>query len=514
MFVKPNNRAAAEAGPTLIAFNWVAGREVEGDLPSFESRSSADHRDIIAILPEAGARDVERAVRAASDALAPWRAFTPGARIETVARIGDVLEAHAERLSRWLVREIGMPWAEARAEWAEAIRLSRSFDATATGAWRTEGAQSVRLRTPHGVMGFLTSGTSPVAHTLAELFPALVAGNTLVWKPSHDAAGVSYLISRAMMDAGLPPGVVNVIHGKGRAGCGKHLLAALERGAFQAFGFTGSTAVGRTVAEMGGRHLVPVLLDLPGVDAMVVMEGADLERALDRVLEEAFSHAGQRAARLANLVLHAPIAQTFQERLLERVAALPVGHPLLHEEVVCGAVLSAKTIKAFEDHVVHAQAEGAQLLAGGARLTEEARTPATFGEVAHGHFLQPTVWGGVTGTMATFQREVFAPTLNLVTAETFEQALALANGSRSPLVATLFADDPVQLGRFARETRAASVLLNPGPTLQAPLATDALRPCGQDRAVAWDPTVIPAGPPPEEEALPPSRYDHSAWDKI
>lgn len=514
MFVKPNHRAAAEAGPTLIAFNWIAGKEVEGDLPSFESRSSADHRDIIAILPEAGARDVDRAIRAANDAFLPWRGFTPRARIEAISRLGMVLETHREKIARLLVREISMPWADARAEVAQAVALCRSFDQGVSGAWRTDGSRPLRLRAPLGVVGLLTSGTSPVAHVMDKLLPALVAGNTLVWKPSHDAAGVSYVLSRAMMDAGLPPGVVNVVQGKGRNGCGKHLLAAMERGSFQAFSFAGATATGRTVAEMAGRNLVPTFLDLPGVDTMVVMEGSDLDLALERALQEAFGHAGQRAARLANLVLHAPIAEAFQKRFLERVAALPVGHPLEHPDVVCGAVLNAKAVKNFEDHVTHAQADGATLLLGGSRLTEENRTHATLGSVGHGSFLQPTVWGGVKPDMGTFQREVFAPTVNLIVAKDFSEALALTHASRSPLMATLFSGDANQLGRFARESRAGTTLLNPCKELRGVPVQDPLAAFGRERAVEWAGSLPPSPPPSEDEALPPSKYDRSGWDKL
>lgn len=514
MFVKPNNRAAQEAGPTLIAFNWIAGKEVEGDLPSFESRSSADHRDIIAILPEAGARDVDRAVRAAGEAFAPWRAFTPRARVEAIQRFGMVLSAQQEKIARLLVREIGMPWSEARAELAQAIALCQSFDATQSGAWSTGDGTSVQLRAPMGILGLITSGTSPVAHVLDKLLPALVAGNTLVWKPSHDAAGVSYVLSRAMMDAGLPPGVVNVIQGKGRNGCGKHLLAALERGVFHGFGFAGSTLVGRTVAEMAGRHLVTPMLDLPGVDAMVVMADADLDLALERAIQEAFGHAGQRAARLANLVLHAPIADAFQKRFLEHAAALPVGNPLHHPEVMCGAVLNAKAVKNFEDHVTHAQAEGATLLLGGQRITEDNRSASTFGSVGHGSFLQPTVWGGVTPDMGSFQREVFAPTVNLVVAQDFNEALRLTNASRNPLLATIFSADSVLLGRFARENRAGTTLLNPATEQNGPSLADPLAPFAKDRVVIWGGTEAPSAPPPEEDALPPSKYDRSGWDKL
>lgn len=519
MHLKPNAPAAAAAGPSVIGFNLIQGREVEGDLGMIESRSAVDRRDLVGIFPDSGEKDVARAARAAAEALPAWSAAPAAERRALADRTAVLLDRHRERLARIVIREIGMTVPEAQAEVEEAIQACRTFAAEA--AARDLPPAPGRVRRPVGVCGILATGSSPLSAPLRKILPALLDGNTVVWKPSDNAPTAAYLLLRAFLEAGLPAGVVNTVNGRGRAGCGKHVLAGLEKGLFQAFSFVGSPTLGAVVAERCGRHLLPADLDLTGKGALLVLPDADLDQAAAGALRAAFGQAGQAPVGLSNLLVHEACAPALRQRLLDGLSALVAGNPLADPAVAMGPLMNARLAAAFREQVEAARQEGAVLAAGGEVWTEANRTDRVRGDLGHGAYLQPCLWEGVTPALAQFRSQVPGPFLNLCPVRDFEEGLAwmaMAPGR----AASLYTADVACAGRFFRESRADLVGLNRpagSPALRRSLTGQGTSPglrSALDGFSRWQ--VIEGDPlpaPPEEAPIPlPAGTWTTDWDRL
>jgi aldehyde dehydrogenase (NAD+) len=466
MYLKPNHPAMAHAGKTIIGFNWIGGKELEGDLPSFDAKSPVDSRDTVGIFPECGERDLEKAAKAAAEAFKTWRDIPAPVRGAHIARVSDTLEKNRERFARIITRETGKPPREALGEVQEAIDLCQFYQSEG----RRLHGHTVPSELPHrslhtyrrpvGVCGVVTPSCFPLAVPLMKLLPAILCGNTVVWKPSSHTPSVAYLLGRAMMDAGLPGGVVNIVNGKGHGAFGKHILAGIDKGFFQKFSFTGSTVVGRHVGERCGKNLVPASLELGAKNPLIVMPDADLDQALAGAVFGAFATAGQRCTSVANLLVHKDILAPFKDRFLAAVAQLRIGNPITDPDVFYGPMIGARLAHAFEEHWETGRQEGATLLTGGAHWTAENRNERVLGEIAKGAYMQPCVWEGVTPGMHLFEQEILGPTVNLCSVESFDQALEHANATPYGLCCALFTENRRWIERFARETRAGMASLN------------------------------------------------------
>jgi aldehyde dehydrogenase (NAD+) len=456
MYLKANSPAVAHHGKTVIGFNWIAGKEAEGDLPSFDARSAVDSRDTVGIFPECGERDVERAAKAAAAAGGPWSATPAARRAAVIGRVGEVLAANADRIAAIITRELGWPVRTARTEVAEALEACRRFQDTGDADPIGPGAG----RRPLGVVALLTGAASPLAAPAWKLMAALAAGDTVVWKPSGDAPTTAYLLVRAMMDAGLDPGVVNVVNGRGRGACGKALMAGIARGLFRKVDLCGSPALGRAIAETAGRALVPCSLELTGRNPMIVLADAPVEAAAAAALAGAFTAAGQRRAAIGNLILHRDVSWAFREAFMAGLQELAMGNPVADPEVVCGPMVNARCARAFLDLVAMGRQDGARLLTGGEAWTEDSRSPQVHGPIAKGCYLQPCVWDEVTPEMRLFRAEAFGPAVNLVVVDDFDQALGWALASPFPAAGFLHTADPEAIGRFQREFRGRVCVVN------------------------------------------------------
>jgi aldehyde dehydrogenase (NAD+) len=431
---------------------------VEGDLSLIQAKSAVDSRDLVGMFPDSGEKDVARAAKAAADAFQVWAATPTPEREGVVQRTAGLLTLHRDKVARIITREVGMTPGEARAEVQTAIDACAFFTAEAGQIQdRTLPSGAAIHRRPVGVCGILATGSSPLAAPARKILPAILCGNTVVWKPSDNAPAAAYLFLRAMLEAGLPPGVVNTVNGRGRAGCGKHFLAGIDQGHFQSFSFVGSSTLGRTVGELCGRNLLLPDLDLVGKGTMVVMPDADLDQAAQDALLAAFAQAGQRPLGLVNLLLHEACAAAFKQRFLDLVAALEMGNPMTDPDVAFGPLINARAATAFREHWDQGRADGATLLCGGEQWTEANRTRLVKGNISHGAYMQPCVWDGVTPAMGLFRNQVLGPTVNLATFQDFDEALGWAQGA--PAV-SLYARDLAWSGRFQRECRADLTRLN------------------------------------------------------
>lgn len=459
MYLKPNSPHAAAAGKSVIGFNVINGKEVEGDLSLIQSKSPVDSRDLVGMFPDSGEKDVARAAKAAAEAFEAWSRASLAYRQGILDRAAAILSAHQEPLARIVIREVGLTRAEALAEVRAAGAAFQSPWEPGDGTRPLPSGAQARRR-PVGVCAVLATGVSPLFAPARKIAQMLRTGNTVVWKPSDTAPTAAYLLLRALMEAGLPPGVVNTVNGRGRGGCGRHVLAGIERGQFQGFSFVGSPALGRVVAEACGRSLMLPDLDLVGKGAMVVLPDADLPQAAASALRAAFGQAGQRPLGLASALVHEAVLPAFRQQLLDQLAQLPQGNPLSHPEVAMGPMVHARSAAAFREHWDTGRAEGATLLAGGEAWSESNRTDQVHGEIGHGHYLQPTLWAGVTPDMGLFLNPHQGPALNLCQVRDLEEALTwLAELPRLPLL-SLHTENPAGLAEHLWGGRADQTLVN------------------------------------------------------
>jgi len=426
---------------------------------TFLNLNPADHSDVVGEFPASGAEDVDRAVAAAKEAYKTWRLVPAPKRAEILVRAGLLLQERKERYARDMTREMGKVLAETRGDVQEAIDEAfyvagegrRLFGVTTPSELQNKFAMSVRM--PLGVVGMITPWNFPMAIPSWKLFPALVSGNTCVIKPATDTPLSTYNLVQALVDAGLPPGVVNLVSGSG-SGAG---AALVEHPDVRAISFTGSSNVGSLVGQRAAATFKPVSLEMGGKNAQIVLDDANLELALDGALWGAFGTTGQRCTATSRILLQKGIAAKFTEKLVERAKKLKVGNGL-DESIEVGPQVNASQIETSKKYVEIAVAEGAKLLAGGSPLTE--------GSYANGTFFAPTVLGGVSHTMRIAREEVFGPVVSLIEFDTFEQAIEIANSIDYGLSTALYTKDVNRAFTAMRDLEAGITYIN-APTIGA-----------------------------------------------
>ncbi len=437
-----------------IAGQWVHSRSGR----TFRNLNPADTRDCVGEFPLSSAEDVALAVEAAAEAYRSWRLVPAPQRGEIVRRAGQLLRERKEELARAMVREMGKPLVEARGDVQEAIDTAeyaasegrRLFGYTTPSELPNKVNLSFRM--PVGVCGIITAWNFPIAVPSWKIFPALVCGNTVVWKPSEDAPLCANLLAQILQEAGLPPGVFNVVHGDAEAG-----EALVRHPGVRLIAFTGSTAVGRRIATLCGELNKKCSLEMGGKNPLIVLPDADLDLALQGVLWGAFGTSGQRCTATSRLLLHRDIAESFLERLCAATQQLRVGNGL-DEGVNVGPIINARQLERIERYVEIGRREGARLLVGGHRLTE--------GEYAHGYFFAPTIFADVTPEMTIFREEIFGPVLSVTVVDSLDHAIALANDSDYGLSSSIYTRDVVAAFRAIRDLEAGITYVN-APTIGA-----------------------------------------------
>ena len=421
--------------------------------------SPADHSDVIGAFPSSHAEDVAMAVAAAKKAFAAWRLVPAPKRAEVLLRAGNNLIQNKEKYAREMTREMGKVLAETRGDVQEAIDEAfyvagegrRLFGVTTPSELQDKFAMSVRM--PVGVVGLITPWNFPMAIPSWKLFPALVAGNTCIIKPATDTPLSTYNLVQALIDAGLPPGVVNIVCGTGStAGA-----ALVEHPDVRAISFTGSSAVGSHVAQRAAATFKQVSLEMGGKNAQIVLDDANLELALDGALWGAFGTTGQRCTATSRILLQTGIAAEFAARFVARAKKLKIGNGL-DESVEVGPQVNANQIETSARYVDLAMKEGVQLLCGGHALTQAA--------YAHGTFFEPTVLAGVMPSMRIAREEVFGPVVALIEFATFEEAVEIANSIDYGLSTSVYTRDVNRAFAAIRDLEAGITYIN-APTIGA-----------------------------------------------
>jgi aldehyde dehydrogenase (NAD+) len=419
----------------------------------------ADHSDVVGAFPSSHAEDVALAVAAAKKAFASWRLVPAPKRAEILVRAGLLLQERKEQYARDMTREMGKVLTETRGDVQEAIDEAfyvagegrRLFGQTTPSELQNKFAMSVRM--PVGVVGLITPWNFPMAIPSWKLFPALVSGDTCIIKPASDTPLSVYNLVQTLVDAGLPPGVVNIVGGSGSA-VG---MALVDHPDVRAISFTGSSEVGSLVGQRAAASFKPVSLEMGGKNAQIVLDDANLDLALDGALWGAFGTTGQRCTATSRILLQKGIAAEFTARFVARAAALKVGNGL-DESVEVGPQVNPRQIETSTKYVEIALGEGARLLTGGHALTE--------GAYSKGNYFEPTVLAGITPTMRIAREEVFGPVVSLLEFDTFEEAIEIANSIDYGLSTALYTKDVNRAFAAIRDLEAGITYIN-APTIGA-----------------------------------------------
>jgi aldehyde dehydrogenase (NAD+) len=439
----------------LIGGEWLPAKTGK----TFQNLNPADHSDVVGEFPASGAEDVALAVAAAKKAFAIWRLVPAPKRAEILHRAGYLLSIRKEDYARDMTREMGKVLAETRGDVQEAIDEAfyvagegrRLFGQTTPSELQNKFAMSVRM--PVGVVGLITPWNFPMAIPSWKIFPALVCGNTCVIKPAEDTPLSTYNLVQALVDAGLPPGVINIVSGYG-PDAGAPLV---EHPDVRAISFTGSCEVGSQVAQRAAALFKPVSLEMGGKNAQIVLDDANLDLALEGALWGAFGTTGQRCTATSRILLQKGIASRFTARLIAGAKDLVVGNGL-EDGVEVGPQVNAAQIKTTKNYMAIALAEGAKLLTGGHPLTE--------GHYAKGTFFAPTVLGSVKPQMRIAREEVFGPVVSLIEFSTFEEAIQIANSIDYGLSTALYTRDVNRAFTAIRDLEAGITYIN-APTIGA-----------------------------------------------
>ncbi len=430
--------------------NVVAGAEGPAASGATFEKLSPASGELISLVARSDAHDVDAAVAAAAAAQPDWARRTPVDRGLVLRRIAALLEENREAVAQVVADETGKSPKDARGETDGAIEMGyfvagegrRFYGKTTTSA--VPNRQAMVVRQPLGVAGLIIAANTPIANVAWKVFPALLCGNAAVLKPSEDTPETANVFARLAAEAGLPPGVLNVVHGFGEE-AGAPLVADPR---VAVVSFTGSTAVGRTIASVAGKRLAKVCLELGGKNPLVVCDDADLERAADAAALSAFSNAGQRCAAGSRIIVFDAVYDRFRDLLVRRAQAQKVGPG---DEDDFGPVINESQLTAMLASLDRAKANGARVIAGGERLDRP------------GFYLAPTLVedAPLDGEIAC--SELFGPIATLHRVADFEEALAAAAQTTYGLTAAIWTGSVHRGQEFLARVRSGVASVN-GPT--------------------------------------------------
>ena len=448
--------ARDQAAPDVPTFKlFIAGEWVDGvSGETFESRNPADTRDLVGRFQAGTAADVARAIRAAETAGLLWRRTPAPKRGEILYRFGALLAEHKERLARAMTREMGKVLAEARGDVQEGIDIAflmagegrRLFGDTTPSELPDKWAMSIRE--PIGVAGIITPWNFPMAIPCWKMMPALVSGNTVVFKPSSDTPHCATLLVELMAEAGFPAGTVNLVTGPG-AEVGDAIVGSPD---VPVISFTGNTETGRRLATQAATRLKRVSLELGGKNGIVVLADADLDLATDGILWSAFGTTGQRCTAASRVIVERSVVAPLLELLERRAKALVLGSGLEPGTDV-GPLVNAGARSKVSGYIDVGRRDG-ELVTGG-------RAPGGAG-FEHGHFFEPTIFAGVAPMARIAQEEIFGPVLSVIPVDDYQAAVTALNQIRYGLSSAIFTRDANTAFRAMRDFETGIVYVNAG----------------------------------------------------
>jgi len=447
--------ATGKVFKNFIDGEWVEARSGE----TFENINPADTREVVGIFQKSGKEDVDAAVEAASQAFKKWRLVPAPRRAEILYEASRILTERKEDYARDMTREMGKVIKETRGDVQEAIDTGyymagegrRMFGATTPSELPNKFAMCVRQ--PLGVCAMITPWNFPMAIPSWKLFPALVAGNTCIIKPAQDTPLSTFNFVQALVDAGVPRGVVNIVTGSGSS-VGTPLT---EHPEIRAVSLTGSSEVGRIVGATCAKSFKHCSLELGGKNPMIVLDDANLDLALDGALWGAFGTTGQRCTATSRIIVQKGVYREFVDRLVERAKKLKIGNGL-DEEVEMGPAVNKSQMETDLRYIEIGKNEGAKLECGGYRLEGK--------DYDHGWYVVPTVFSDVDAKMTIAQEEIFGPVVAVIPCDGLDHAIEIANGVVYGLSSAIYTKDVNRAFKAMRDLYAGITYIN-APTIGA-----------------------------------------------
>ncbi|MDQ3778323.1 MAG: aldehyde dehydrogenase family protein, partial [Actinomycetota bacterium] len=437
--------------------NYIGGEWVDAASgETFESTSPANG-ETIGTFPRSTAEDVDRAVAAAKEAYEEWRLVPAPRRGEILFRFGQLLIDEKEELAQLMAREMGKVLAEARGDVQEAIDMSfymggegrRLFGQTTPSELRDKFQMSVRM--PIGIVGVITPWNFPIAIPSWKTLPALVAGNTIVFKPATDTPALGERYVELLVEAGLPAGVLNIVHGGG----GEVGDALVRHRDVRVISLTGSRETGVEVLRAAADGLKHVHLELGGKNAIIVMDDADLDLAVEGITWSAFGTSGQRCTAASRVIVQRGVYDQLQSKLVSAAETLRLGVGW-DDDTDVGPVINQGALEKIHSYTAIGRDEGAKLLTGGEIASDDG--------LSKGFYYRPTIFADVEPGMRIAQEEIFGPTTALIPASDVDEAIRIANGVKYGLSSSIFTRDVNRAFKAIRDLKTGITYINAGTT--------------------------------------------------
>lgn len=420
---------------------------------TFESYNPATE-DLVGVVAKGSAADVDAAVEAAKAAYNNWRLTPAPRRGELLFRVAEILQERKDDIARLMTSEMGKVLAEARGDVQEAIDMAYFMGGEGrrllgyTAPVEMPNKFGMAIRDSVGIVGLVTPWNFPVAVPSWKMLPALVAGNCVVWKPGEDCPAVSIAFAEVFKDAGLPDGVLNVVLGAGETGA-----ALVNHPDVRVISFTGSTVTGLKVYTQAAALGKKVTLEMGGKNAIIVLDDANLNLAVDAINWSAFGTTGQRCTATSRLIVQKGIKPRLVEALVAKAKSLKLGFGL-EDGVEVGPLVNQKALEKVSGYMDVAKSEGVNILVGGNRPSN----------LTKGFFFEPTLLDGVKAGMRVEQEEIFGPVLSIVEVESFEEAIRVNNSVKYGLSSSIFTENVNAAFRAIRDLTTGIVYVNHGTT--------------------------------------------------
>ena len=435
--------------------NYINGRWAEPKTDKrLQRENPANTGEIVCSFPDSGPEDLADAVKAAADAFESWRFVPAPRRAEVLFRAAEIMSARKEELACDLTIEMGKVLKEARGDVQEGIDMTYYVAGEGRRMWgQTTPSElpnkfNMSVRQPHGVVAAITPWNFPIAIPCWKLMPALVTGNTVVFKPSPLSPISAHNLVRILEEAGLPSGVLSLVFGGDDAGA-----ALVEDPRVSMVSFTGSLEVGREIGAYCARNNKRVHLEMGGKNAILVLDDADLELALEGAVWSAFGTSGQRCTAASRMIVQSGIEAAFTDGLVSRAQALRLGDGLAATTDV-GPVVNLPALEKIGRYMEIGRDEGAAVACGGA--------PASGVGLDKGYFFQPTVFTDVQPAMRIAQEEIFGPVTDIIRCSDLEQAVAINNGVQYGLSSAIYTRDISKAFKAMERTTTGIVYINAG----------------------------------------------------
>lgn len=435
--------------------NYIDGKWVPAasgkTLPSYNPATG----ELIGTVPDSDAADIGRAVEAAARAFEKWRKTPAPRRADILHAAADLIRDRKQQLGELLTREMGKVLPEALGDVQEAVDMGMYM---AGEGRRLNGLLvpselpnkwAMAVRDPLGVVGIITPWNFPIAVPSWKIFPALVCGNTIVWKPAEDTPVIAIEFVKILVEAGLPPGVLNLVTGYG-VPAGEALV---EHPQVKLISFTGSNEVGKLIAVKCAQLGKRVSLELGGKNAIIVLDDADVDLAADGIIWSAFGTSGQRCTATSRVIVTPEVHATVAEHVAERASKLRLGNGLEPTTDV-GPLINKAAVDKVHSYSKIGREEGAALLVGGDYATD--------GELARGHFYKPTVFDRVMPTMRLAQEEIFGPSLSILRADSVQDAIRINNSVNFGLSASIYTSNVNKAFEAMRDIATGILYINAG----------------------------------------------------